>query len=297
MNYHKISYESFFENIEYILNNSNNGKIFYDDMGIPDKNFILTVENNDIVVIFNEQVDLKETNAYSITMKDVTYGEGVSRQKIFKINSKFVTDKDFIVNMLYYIYSKVYAGELYKDIFLNINKFFNIRTDELKKVYGLIGELVFISTFEDKNSIVSIWHKNASDTFDFTSEKEKFEIKTTLKAKRVHNLSGDQIEKSNNVTLVSVQLLLVESGTSLKNLIEDIKNELNSQNKLKFDQVVEKTLGKDNNITEEFNFDLYEAKKSIMYFTIPKNKIFLEYTYVESYSLLIDFTKENTKYL
>lgn len=88
------------------------------------------------------------------------------------------------------------ADENQIDIIFNILQKFKSKT---KSTIGLIGELLFILSREDKNSAVLAWHTTKDTIFDFNFPDEIYEIKCTTNLQRKHKLNQNQNNNLVNV--------------------------------------------------------------------------------------------------
>jgi hypothetical protein len=84
----------------------------------------------------------------------------------------------------------------------------------LETVKGLIGELCVIADYHYDSKLISAWHTQPSDKFDFSFSNERIEVKTTSGAVRIHKFSEGQVPgpKNVNVYVASVKLQVVETG-------------------------------------------------------------------------------------
>lgn len=121
---------------------------------------------------------------------------------------------------------------------------------------GLLGELYFISCFENRELLINGWHENIHDTFDFRLGRKLVEIKTTTKDVREHNFSYDQIiipSSYTSIYFISILTAKVESRgakdtVSLASLYQDIRVSLGIDGPVaKLNRIVEETLGIDPN--------------------------------------------------
>lgn len=89
---------------------------------------------------------------------------------------------------------------------------------------GLWGELHVIVQSPNICRAVQCWcaHKHAK--FDFVSEQFALEVKTTIKPRREHSFSLEQVRPCDqfNVYVASIQLIEVPAGKRLSELIEEI---------------------------------------------------------------------------
>ena len=157
---------------------------------------------------------------------------------------------------------------LTRDIF---DLFEKISKPSRETLIGLWGELFVISSSKNVDSLVQAWHPETTDIFDFYSQNQALEIKTTTSNDRIHNFSYEQLNAGNEKLIIcSIILRFNRSGKSL----EDLKNEILSQLKSKdlkeqFELIYYKTLGEttDEDI-EEYKFDYSYAEENIRYFDL-----------------------------
>ena len=91
-------------------------------------------------------------------------------------------------------------------------------------VTGLIGELAFILNSKDKDTAVKCWHSAVDDTYDFSSESLRLDVKSTKSGVRHHYFSSTQIPPTTGkkVLIASILVDSVEMGTTLGQLINKV---------------------------------------------------------------------------
>lgn len=136
------------------------------------------------------------------------------------------------------------------------------------KLKGLIGEMLILLSSENPGDLVEYWHSDIDSIFDYSSNSERLEIKTTAGANRVHNFSGNQVPGPDgaSVTIGSVLLSEVEVGSNLGTVFELLSTKLNQLQVTKVLANVVKTLGIHPLHPTGFDFDLATALGSIAYF-------------------------------
>ena len=149
-----------------------------------------------------------------------------------------------------------------KEIFLNLKK------KNIKDEIGLWGEVFFIHKQEDKNKAVSSWHLNSKDRIDFNNGKRKVEIKTTLSSERKHVFKLKQLKNhyQENVLICSIMTEEIENGLSIKDLVNLILNELDSNHKMKLMHKLSSVIGSDFETMKFRVFDDESASRSIKLF-------------------------------
>lgn len=155
-----------------------------------------------------------------------------------------------------------------KDIFSNLLR--KVTKEEL----GLWGELFVINSSNDPKFLIDCWHLRPDDTFDFNSEKFKLEIKTTTKSERIHTFSLTQLNKNIelNVMICSIMTTEIELGSSVHDLISEIRYKIPLEYRIKFDEKLTFNYG---SALLDFSakFDSHYSKNSLMFFEschIPK---------------------------
>jgi hypothetical protein len=155
-----------------------------------------------------------------------------------------------------------------KDIFSNLLR------KRSKEELGLWGELFIINITNDPKLLIDSWHLRPDDTFDFNTDNFKLEIKTTLKSERIHTFSLSQLNKNLelNVLVGSIMTTQIELGSSVQDLISEIRNKIPLEYRIKFDERLTFNYGAS---LLDFNskFDSHYAKISLLFFEscrIPK---------------------------
>lgn len=136
-------------------------------------------------------------------------------------------------------------------------------TDEA--ITGLIGELVFILNSKDKVKAIKCWHSSVDDTYDFSSESVKLDVKATRSGIRHHYFSSNQIHPSTNkkILIASVIVDSVEMGTTLDQLVNKVNEDLSSDLADKVNSVVLKQIGTHPGMVQNPQIDLDNTLKSI----------------------------------
>lgn len=139
-------------------------------------------------------------------------------------------------------------------------------------VAGLWGELAVLSVADDPNSWVNAWHQETTDTFDFCFTDKRIEVKTTEKALREHEFSGEQITGATaNDFVASVQLKRSAAGHTALELASEISLRLEEKSRAKFWALVYATLGEDSISADDFRYDLKLAQGSAL--LVPSSKL------------------------
>jgi hypothetical protein len=158
--------------------------------------------------------------------------------------------------------------DLTRDIF---DLFEKISKPSRETLVGLWGELFVINSSKNTDVLIQAWHPEITDKFDFFSQNQALEIKTTTSNDRIHNFSYEQLNVGNEkLVICSIMLRQNRDGKSL----EDLKNEISSRIKNKnlknqFELIYYQTIGE---ISEEdineYKFDNLYAEENIRYFDV-----------------------------
>jgi len=132
-------------------------------------------------------------------------------------------------------------------------------------VTGLIGELIFILNSKDKVKTIKCWHSAVDDTYDFSSESIKLDVKATRSGIRHHYFSSTQIPASTGkkVLIASVLIDSVEMGTTLDQLINKVNENLSLDLADKVNSSVLKQIGTHPGLVLNPQIDIENTLKSI----------------------------------
>ena len=148
-----------------------------------------------------------------------------------------------------------------KNLFENRLKF-NL-PDEV--ITGLIGELLIILGSSIPAIAIEYWHSNIDDKFDFSGEKFRLEVKSTTSSARNHNFSSYQIPGNvpEKIFVASTQIVKVEGGTSLSQILEKIEERVELEVFQKVIANVNETLGVPHELLVDYRIDLETSIESI----------------------------------
>lgn len=159
---------------------------------------------------------------------------------------------------------KVLVDEIEKVVDL----FRQLGQSSTKTVQGLWAELLIISQSKNPKYLVNSWHVCPTDTFDFNDGKNKIEVKSTSKTKRIHNFALEQLHPNEGSSLLicSVHTIPVGQGVSIFDLAKKIEEKLNYiEDKLQLNAIIIKTLGDKYIYAGEFYYDYQKAIDSMIY--------------------------------
>jgi hypothetical protein len=132
-------------------------------------------------------------------------------------------------------------------------------------ITGLVGELLVLAASKDRNLAIDFWHSNIDDKFDFSGSNFRLEVKSTVSGLRNHHFSSNQIPGNvpDKTFVVSVQVVRVETGAKLFDLISIVTDKLENTNHQKVIEVVRKTLKVPVELLSEYQIDLDASLKGI----------------------------------
>jgi hypothetical protein len=174
--------------------------------------------------------------------------------------------------------NKIHIKSYFNDIEHLFDDVVEILDDE---VVGLFGELLLIYTSSDINRMIDFWHLPLNARFDFSSDEEKIEVKSTSSSVREHHISLEQVQSSvsDEVLLCSIMCRCVHHGEgnnmSINDLVTAISAQLSVDNLEKFNLVISE-ICKSLEVSfkfRDFKFDLDYSINSMMFFdcdVLPK---------------------------
>lgn len=138
-----------------------------------------------------------------------------------------------------------------------------------ESLLGLIGELIYIYSRQDREQIIQIWHSNAFANFDFSDSDSRIEVKSTRSNLRNHQFSSNQIglDLDSKTQVVSLLIREVEFGCNLSKLIDLIQSGLSKKSAEKLMNVVVSTINCLPLFASSFSFDLESSASSLRTFS------------------------------
>jgi hypothetical protein len=118
------------------------------------------------------------------------------------------------------------------DQILELAELFRRVENSTKDLVGLFGELTIIAHCESREHAARCWSLHKNSKYDFVCGEFALEVKATLKARRDHRFSIDQLRPPSalDVYIASVQLTQAQGGQTIRDLIERILECLNDSN-------------------------------------------------------------------
>lgn len=115
--------------------------------------------------------------------------------------------------------SKDVAGRI-----LDLARLFKQIGDATGDILGLWGELQVLSTSSDLDNAIRCWCSHRKAKYDFVSQNYALEVKTTVKNKRKHRFSLEQLRPNEDfrVYVVSLSVVEINSGSTVAELMEEV---------------------------------------------------------------------------
>ncbi|OAB88675.1 hypothetical protein AWH69_02455 [Janibacter melonis] len=134
---------------------------------------------------------------------------------------------------------------------------------------GLAGELLVLAEAVDIPALVDTWHTKAEGRFDFSSQGERLEVKTTTSSDRVHWFSSEQLAPIPGActTFISTLLPLVESGSTIASVFAGM-NALTLQERARVRSIIIDVAKEPPEILTSIVFDREAARRSLRHFTV-----------------------------
>ena len=161
--------------------------------------------------------------------------------------------------------------ELYREVRKVIDLFSSINKPPLKSIQGLWAELLVIEKGINPEYLINAWHISPLDKFDFNDGKDKIEVKSTIKSKRIHSFSIEQLNNNPGSDLLIASAFVIEtgSGTSILNLRDIIVSKIsNIKVQLRLNEIIYKTMGNDYEKLGDVFFDYQQASDSLSFYEV-----------------------------
>lgn len=202
--------------------------------------------------------------------------QGKIEEDIYTIIS-FKSDSDYLqeyfLKIVFVLIKNISEKPLLKDLKIEIEKLINLFTKfskpALKTIQGLWAELFIIEQSKNPDYLIQSWHSSTTDKYDFNDGKDKIEVKSTVKNRRIHNFSLEQLTPNLNSKLIIASIFAIETGTgrSIFDLVESIENKIEDKNlAFRVNEMVAVTLGNDFEKSFDIFFDYQFAVDTIQYY-------------------------------
>jgi len=217
-----------------------------------------------ISVLFSQECNIRENENDSIEVFTIVI------LKTFNIDlQQYFTDVfSIILQQLEKIPSE---KDLYREIGKVIDLFSSINKPPLKSIQGLWAELLVIEKAVNPEYLITAWHISPLDKFDFNDGKDKLEVKSTTKSKRIHSFSIEQLNNNPGSALLIASAFVIEtgSGKSILNLRDIIVSKIsNIKVQLRLNEIIYKTMGNDHEKLGDIFFDYQQASDSLSFYEV-----------------------------
>jgi hypothetical protein len=141
-----------------------------------------------------------------------------------------------------------------------------------KEIGGLWGELWVILHSGDIVHALELWHSDKNERFDFSSNSDCIEVKTTTKAFRIHEFSLEQLSAplGGNGSVISVLLQKASGGKGVIDLVAEIELAIVGAHRLqcKLWSVVLGALGCDFSDKVDIRYDMSYTQRNLLVFNM-----------------------------
>ena len=189
----------------------------------------------------------------------------------FKSDSDYL--QEYFLKIVFVLIKNISGKPLLKDLKIEIEKLINLFTKfskpPLKTIQGLWAELLIIEQSKNPDYLIQSWHSSTSDKYDFNDGIDKIEVKSTVKNRRIHNFSLEQLTPNLSSKLIVASIFAIETGTgtSIFDLVESIENKIKDKNlAFRVNEMVAVTLGNDFEKSFDIFFDYQFAVDAIQYY-------------------------------
>ena len=161
--------------------------------------------------------------------------------------------------------------DLYREVRKVIELFSSISKPPVKSIQGLWAELLVIEKSIEPVYLINSWHISPSDKFDFNDGKDKLEVKSTTKSKRIHRFSIDQLNNNPGSDLLIASTFVIETGTgiSILDIRDMIVSKINNINvQLRLNEIIYKTMGNEYEKLGDMFFDYQLATDSLSFYRV-----------------------------
>lgn len=258
-----ISVESVPYSIHHKIGISNEGfPLFFVKCNNEAKSIDINLEL--ISVLFSQECNIKEKENNSIDIYTIVLLKTLNND----LQQYFTDVFSIILQQLKPIPTE---RDLYREVRKVIDLFSSIAKPPVKSIQGLWAELLVIEKAINPEYLINAWHISPSDKYDFNDGKDKLEVKSTSKSKRIHRFSIEQLNNNPGSALLIASAFVIETGTgkSILNLRDDIVSKIGNINiQLKLNEIIFKTIGNEYEKLGEIFFDYQLASDSLSFFEV-----------------------------
>ncbi len=162
------------------------------------------------------------------------------------------------------------SREVLGQLFTRLSELFRaFEQPSRRAVQGLWAELLVIAGSTDPSVLLTCWHRDPEEAFDFSLGSDRVEVKSTSRSQRVHSFSLRQLRPGIGVEVIVASVLVERStgGTSIADLMRVVAGHVgDTEAVFRMEDVVARSLGDSAGGCLSMTFDLERAISSIRYF-------------------------------
>lgn len=245
-----------------------------DRQGAPS---LLILSDNPNEMLMIHPVLLEHLYVHPNTECFVSFPNGDRENKKFTIIGCRDTDKTLnyyflriLAPILSYFTETSSELDLVNAINVLVELFRAISLPPKKTVQGLWAELFLIARSKNPGLLLSSWHVNPEDKYDFSCDDQKIEVKSSIARTRVHHFSLEQLSPPIGTNLIIASLFVERagSGTTILDLSKRISENIGDDTSLliKMNSVISTTLGQALKPALEEGFDFQLAEQSLEFY-------------------------------
>jgi hypothetical protein len=143
-----------------------------------------------------------------------------------------------------------------------------------KSIQGLWGELLMIVSSIEPITLLTAWHVDPSDMYDFNIGHLRIEVKTSASRRRTHHFRLEQLQPPAGAEVAICSLITERAGggVTIADLVTEIEVRLSNRPDLivRVETVVAETLGSEWRSSAHITFDREVARDSIRFIPVAK---------------------------
>ena len=185
----------------------------------------------------DHDVKLKYIESRFLCHCEITLESGITKSGAYSVVTLKEDDSDIVRVFLRLIEESFlfpgahHDGRTIRRKILDIAELFSRLETGLRDVIGLWGELHLMTVMSDLDKAVKAWCLARTAQFDFVTERHAVEVKSTLKSRRKHRFSLEQLRPSGGLAVYIISILLIEiaSGKTVGEMIDEIYSALSDK--------------------------------------------------------------------
>jgi len=149
-----------------------------------------------------------------------------------------------------------------------------LRQPASRTVNGLFGELFFIYNAPNVEACLDVWRTETANTFDFSYNTCRLEVKTSSTRERRHTFSYEQCVPPSGICAILCSILIerIPGGITMRQIIKGIEDKITDNHVLRFKlhEIISSTLGSSLMESLEISFDEQRALDSLNYYDLEQ---------------------------